>query len=302
MDKPGFLQKRSLTLPFLRHRAEEETAGLPPLMATAERAATSVLTGDHRQRKVGTGEKFWQFRDYDPSDRPQDIDWRQSAKGDHVFVRQKEWQTTQIGSFWCASYDGMKYSSSNNLPSKYESAITLGLGLSILMVRAGELVSLLESGMQPGRTDSAIMKIGQGFMGPQDEALPDIKGLKIPNHAGLILIGDFLSLPETIRDTFSFLAARATNALVIQVLDPAELDLPFSGRVIFEDKVGADKKYQIARVESVRAEYKTRIAGHLSEVHKICRDLQWEYLLHTTDTPVRDTLFKAWALIDRGQK
>ena len=75
-------------------RAERDAAHLPDMQLRAEKAAQSIFNADHNQHKTGTGEKFWQYREYIFGDRPQDIDWRQSAKGDRIYIRQKEWQTT----------------------------------------------------------------------------------------------------------------------------------------------------------------------------------------------------------------
>ena len=63
-----------------RHEADKASAHLPSLMMQAEKVANGILHGDHALRKSGMGEKFWQFREYLPGDRPQDIDWRQRVR------------------------------------------------------------------------------------------------------------------------------------------------------------------------------------------------------------------------------
>ena len=75
----------------LRHTAEVVAATLPPLLVAAQRVAATVTLGSHGRRRAGAGDAFWQFRHYSKDDTPQAIDWRQSAKFDTVFVRDREW-------------------------------------------------------------------------------------------------------------------------------------------------------------------------------------------------------------------
>ncbi len=290
-----FAGKNLSPLSFLR-RAEAEAAELPALLATAQKAAQSAMTGEHAQRKAGAGEKFWQFREYNSFDRPQDIDWRQSGKGDRVFVRQKERQTVQTALFWCAGGPGMDYSSAPALPTKQQDAMTIALGLAILMHNAGEKIGPLDAAIRPGRSDTVLRMMGQHFLDGAQETLPVAAADIIPRGAGLVLCGDFLDPPEEIEKSLVPLMARGGSGIIIQTCDPAELSLPFAGRVIFESS-GATERHHIFHVESVRAAYQKRLHDHLESVRTLCRKSGWHWLLHTTDTPVRDTLARAWTMM-----
>jgi uncharacterized protein (DUF58 family) len=287
-----FAGKSLLPLSFLR-RAEAEAAGLPALLAAAQKAAQSAITGEHAQRKAGAGEKFWQFREYNSFDRPQDIDWRQSGRGDRVFVRQKERQTVQTALFWCAGGPGMDYSSIPALPTKQQDAMTIALGLAIMMHNAGEKIGPLDGVIRPGRSDASIQMMGRHLLDGKQETLPGAAAAEITRNAGVVLCGDFLEPLEDIEKALNPLAARAGSAILIQICDPAELSLPFAGRVIFES-AGAAERHHIFHVESVREAYQQRLSDHLDAVQALCRKAGWHWLLHTTDTPVRDTLARAW--------
>src|SRR5579885_3560134 len=79
----------------LRHHAEELAATLPPLLVEAERVAITVSQGVHGRRRVGQGETFWQFRQYEPGEPAQRIDWRESARSDRLYVRETEWEASE---------------------------------------------------------------------------------------------------------------------------------------------------------------------------------------------------------------
>lgn len=285
----------------LHKEAREVSDAFLALETEAQRAAAHVINGPHDQKRFGPGEKFWQFRNYDESDRPQDIDWRQSAKTDHIFIRQKEHQTTQSVLFWCASHAGMEYSSSKKYVQKERAAKVLSLALAILANQGGDLIGAFGSN-QRGRGQAALDRIAQRIFTKKDEnELPDTSVFKLPQHASVILSGDFLSPIEDIQNRFEHLAARSQNGIVVQILDPAECDLPFSGRAIFEGLDG-ETKFQIDNIESVRDIYQDRIDAHLSGIKDLCKHLGWHYFFHRTDLDLKSTLADIWETMHQDNK
>ena len=76
----------------------------------------------------------------------------------------------------------------------------------------------------------------------------------LPRHARVVLFGDFLSPLEDIQATIGRLASIPLSGHLLQVLDPAEADLPYTGRICFR---GLEREGDtlIPRVEGVRDEY-----------------------------------------------
>src|SRR4051812_34764592 len=108
-----------MTPAFLtQQRAEHLASRLPPLLVLAERVAATVAQGVHGRRRVGQGETFWQFRRYQPGDSAEDIDWRQTAKTDRIFVRETEWEASQSVWIWRDASPSMRWRSTNKLPEK----------------------------------------------------------------------------------------------------------------------------------------------------------------------------------------
>ena len=114
----------------LQYEAEALGASLPPLLVDAERLASAVSLGVHGRRKAGMGESFWQFRRYRPEDSSTAIDWRQSAKSQHLFVREREWEAAQSVWFWCDASPGMQFASGQ--VTKAERAKLIALALASL--------------------------------------------------------------------------------------------------------------------------------------------------------------------------
>ncbi|TAL27888.1 MAG: DUF58 domain-containing protein, partial [Alphaproteobacteria bacterium] len=57
-------------------KAEKIAGNLPGLLLEADKVAHTFMKGLHGRRRVGQGETFWQFRQYQHGDQPRDIDWR----------------------------------------------------------------------------------------------------------------------------------------------------------------------------------------------------------------------------------
>jgi uncharacterized protein (DUF58 family) len=283
-------------MPVLRRKAEEAASSLPALMLKAERAAQNIFHGEHAQRRAGAGEKFWQFREYTPQDRPQDIDWRQSGKTDRVFIRQKERQLPQTALFWTCTDSSMNFSSEKQFPTKEEAARVLILAMSILMTHSGERVGMLGAS-KTGRSESSLENISVLLTNPETkEALPMHAPVRGHKNSEVILAGDFLSSTEDIERSFKSLVPMTGGGLVIQVLDPAEIELPYDGRAIFEDNANIHREI-VQNVPSIREQYRQRIEKHCDEVHDICKGCGWNYILHRTDKPYEKTLLQVWTIL-----
>ena len=148
----------------LRHRAEESAAALPPLLVAAERIAATVAQGVHGRRRIGQGETFWQFRQYQPGDAAARIDWRESGKSQRLYVRETEWEAAQSVWLWRDASASMDYSSAayvagGDWPTKRERAELILVALASLLVRGGERLCLLGSGMAPISGRAALTRL-----------------------------------------------------------------------------------------------------------------------------------------------
>nr|WP_142847371.1 DUF58 domain-containing protein [Telmatospirillum sp. J64-1] len=277
-------------------RAEAQASTLPPLLVAAERVAATVAAGTHGRRRVGPGETFWQFRRYQPGDPVQSIDWRQSARSDPIFVRETEWALAQSVWLWRDRSPSMAWRSHPDLPEKGERADLLLLALGSLLVRGGERIGLLGGPERPstGRTALTRIALALGDAPSSEDGLP--KGTDLPRHAQLVLLGDFLSPLEDVDAALRGLAGRGVKGHLLQVLDPAEESLPFSGRVRFAGLEGEGHTL-VRRVEDVRDAYAKRLAGHREGLRAIARTLGWSFTLHHTDQPPQAALLALHAVL-----
>jgi uncharacterized protein (DUF58 family) len=277
----------------LRDRAEAVAAPLPPLLVAAERIAATVAQGVHGRRRVGQGETFWQFRQYQPGDAAQRVDWRESAKSQRLYVRETEWEAAQSLFLWRDASPSMDYSSAGDIPggdwpTKRARAELILVALACLLVRGGERLSLLGSGMVPLSGRIALSRLVELIErdGPQTASaragLPAVE--KLPRAGQLVLVGDFLEALDATNQVVAGFAAAGLGGHLLQVVDPAEEDLPFDGRVRFEGIEERDSLV-ISRVEGVRDAYAGRFRQHREGLQQIARAVGWSFAAHRTDRP-----------------
>ena len=285
---PSLLTRRSAPITSLRDRAEQAASVLPPLLIAAERVAVTVAQGVHGRRRVGQGETFWQFRQYQPGDAASRIDWRESAKSQRLYVRETEWEAAQSVWLWRDASASMDYSSAEYLtgaewPTKRDRAELLLVALASLLVRGGERLTLLDSGIAPMNGRIALSRIGEMISRDLRAAsLPDFEPL--PRAGQLVLIGDFLSPLETVNAAVTHFAAAGLKGHLLQVADPAEEDLPFDGRIRFAGMEERDEVV-ISRVESIRGDYAHRYQRHRDGLAAIAGAVGWSFGFHRTDRP-----------------
>src|SRR5580693_2766581 len=266
----------------LQHEADGLSAGLPPLMVAAERLAASVSLGVHGRRRAGMGESFWQFRRYQNEDAAR-IDWRQSAKSQHLFVREREWEAAQTVWFWRDNGPGMQFSSgptSGVKVSKLERANLLLLALASLLVRGGERVALMGGAHRPAASRLALSRIGHGLLDPAAPVSSAPPQTPIARGAQLVWLGDFLA-PDA-EEEIRRLSRAGVVGHLLRLVDPAEEDFPYTGRTRFR-MPETREDILLGRAESVGEAYRARFRAHGEAIAQAAARLGWTATVHRTD-------------------
>ncbi|MCF3630058.1 DUF58 domain-containing protein [Thalassospiraceae bacterium LMO-SO8] len=288
-----------LDTPDLHHQAETAASGLPPLLVAAERVASTVSQGVHGRRRVGQGETFWQFRRYEFGDSTQLIDWRQSAKSDPVYVREMEWEAAQSVWLWADGSPSMDYASDGGPLSKGWRAKVLAVALTSLLVRAGERIALMGTGMIPSTGRNTLLRIATALERAETGATGSLPGPEfVPRHGRVVLFGDFLAPLGETRKAIARLSDHGVEGHLVQILDPAEETLPFDGRVEFEGPEG-EGRIMIGRVESVRQAYREELAHHQAGLDAVARSFGWSLTRHMTHRPPETVLMTLYQLLSQ---
>jgi len=275
----------------LQDEAEALSASLPPLLVDAERLASAVSLGIHGRRKAGMGESFWQFRRFRAEDPSTAIDWRQSAKSQHLFVREREWEVAQSVWFWRDGSAGMRFRSGS--VSKRDRASLLALALASALVRGGERVALLGGGHAPASSRVALRRMGLSLSAEAPTAaLPP--EAQVSRNAQFVWLSDFLSPIAAIETVLRRFTQSGLSGTLVHIVDPAEEDFPYEGRTRFEAP-GEDLRETLGRAESVAPAYRARFKAHAETLRLLAGKLGWSCLTHRTDRPPQTALVALYA-------
>jgi uncharacterized protein (DUF58 family) len=261
-------------------RARQRASLVPDCLVEAKRIANTVIAGWHGRRKRGIGENFWQFRPYTDGESLSRIDWRRSARDDHTYIRDREWEAAHTIWLWADMSPSMMYKSTFGNASKESRALVIMLALAEILARSGERVGC-PGVMEPISARNAAERLAAALMhGPLTGGLPETAMIR--GWSDLVLIGDFLDDAQSIMARLGPLARRGLRGHVIEVADPAEELFPYTGRTEFTDpETGA--KLTSGRAENIRDAYNRAYLARRDDLGQALRHLGWTFVSHRTD-------------------
>ena len=203
------------------------------------------------------GESFWQFRRYASHDSSSAIDWRQSAKSQHLFVREREWEAAQTVWFWRDASAEHAFQVRRRVPSAPAPTAAAGAGVAAgARRRAGGLYGHGRRArrLAPGADPHRPRHVRRATTRRCRRTTPFARGNQ------LVWFSDFL---DRRRDRRHAARCRApgVDGHLVRIVDPAEEDFPYTGRTRFESPRGGDDEI-FGRAESVRDAYRARFTAH----------------------------------------
>ena len=255
-------------------------ASLPRLVLEARRIAANVIHGLHGRRRAGAGESFWQYRRFVSGEPSQNVDWRRSARDDHLYVREQEWEAAHTVWVWPDRSPSMAFASKEARDSKLERSLIVAFALAELLVAGGERVGI-PGLMAPTASRSVIDKMAQAML-HDDEARLSLPPSFVPSAlAEIVVLSDFWSPIADIRAMLTGLSASGAHGTLVQIVDPAEESFPYSGRIEFVEPEGFGA-ITAGRAESWAGDYITRVALHRDQIRDETNRLDWLFTTHTT--------------------
>jgi uncharacterized protein (DUF58 family) len=267
-------------------RALAET--LPRLILEARRIAATVIHGLHGRKRAGPGENFWQYRRFLSGEPARRVDWRRSARDEHLYVREQEWEAAHTVWLWPDRSPSMAFRSTLAQESKLDRCLVVAFALAEILVQAGERVGV-PGVMRPTGSRNVLDKLANAILHDVTER-PSLPPSFAPSAlAEIVVVSDFWSPMPEVRATLSQLSATGAHGHTVQIVDPAEETFPYSGRVEFIEPEGGGS-ITAGRAETWKAEYDTRVARHRAEIRAETDRLGWSFTIHRTDRPATELL------------
>jgi len=288
MAEPVKHEKEILAIRRADGESRSLAASLPRLVLEARRIAANVIHGLHGRRRAGSGESFWQYRRFVSGEPSSRVDWRRSARDDHLYVREQEWEAAHTVWLWPDRSPSMIFASRSARDSKLERTLIVSFALAELLVAGGERVGI-PGLMNPTASRSVIDKMAQAML-HDDAARLSLPPAFVPSAlAEIVVLSDFWSPIFEIRNMLAGLSASGAHGTLVQVVDPAEETFPYSGRIEFVEPEGFGI-ITAGRAERWATDYVARVALHRDQIRDETNKLDWLFTTHTTSRSAAELL------------
>lgn len=277
----------------------EELERFGNLLVFAKVTVEGYFAGKHKSPFHGSSVEFADHREYVAGDDPKHIDWRAYGRVRKLFVRRYEAETDMVIYLLVDTSRSMDYAGPRR-SSKFDMGAKIAAALSYLTLRQGDKAALglfadgISQFVPPGGTHRHLFKMIDALETAEQRAGTGIA--KTLEHCGalfkkrgrLVIVSDFWDEIGPTFDALSRFLHRKFEVLLIQVLDPHELDLPPWNTARFTDmETGGQVEVQL---EEIRSAYRRAARARVDEIGREASQRGISHALATSDQPYLEAI------------
>lgn len=273
-------------------------ARIDNLELLARTVVDGFLQGIHRSPYLGASMDFAEHRPYMPGDDIRRIDWRLYARTDRFHVKQFEAETNADLAFLLDVSASMGYRSGDGI-AKLDYARYLTACLAWFSAGQKDRVGLYAfdsdvvehvrpSAAHLDKVLHATARVQPGRAGEWERPLAQVAAT-FRRRGILVVASDFYDEPEALAEALGFFRAQGHDVVAFQVLDPAEIDFPFSAAANFRDL----ETGQVLPVspEKLAGAYRKRIGRHVAALREHFGRHGVDHVLLNTSEPLDRALY-----------
>lgn len=275
-------------------------AKLHGLELRARRIVEGYVAGLHRSPYQGFSNEFAEHREYVPGDDLRYVDWKVYGKTDKVYLKQFEEETNLVCYLLLDTSESMQYRSDAAPLSKLAYAETAAAALAYLVLHQRDSVGLvtfddqIRQLVRPSSNPTQLKEVigimeharaaSKSRTGPIFHELAE----RLTRRGIVVILSDLFDDLEAMLAGLRHLRHRRHDVIVLQLLDPAEIDFPFQQTTMFRGLEALGK----VTVEpcSLQAAYRHELQSFLKQLRVGCRSQQIDYLLVRTDEALSSVL------------
>jgi uncharacterized protein (DUF58 family) len=267
----------------------------------ARQVVEGFCSGQHRSPHKGYSVEFKEHRPYVQGDEIRAIDWKVFGKTDRIYIREFEEETNLKATLIVDASGSMNYFGRRGREPKYRYAMSLAAALAYLMIGQQDAVGLATFDSQireflPARSRPSHLQgifaalqrrapAGETDLGQVLRALAK----KLHRRGLLILISDCFADLQTLQHALSHFRHAKHEVLVFQILDPDEVDFPFSGRMRFRNLERANEQQDVDAI-ALRQAYRAKFDAYQTQLRDGCGRNRIDHVVMTTDMPLAEGL------------
>ena len=284
----------SVHLPETQYLDPEVLQKIGDLEMVAREVVEGLRVGSHRSPLRGFSTEFAHHRQYSPGDPIRSIDWRVFGRTEKYFTKLYEAETNFDCHILVDSSASMTYGSGK--VSKLEYAKFLAASIAYLVLKQRDSVGLsvfdseVRAYMPPRSSMGVILEIDRMLRVtkpiPKTTIAKQLSGIALlmKRRSFVVLISDLFSDVDDIMTGLDHLRFAGHNVVVIQTLDPYELEFPFKGTWRFEGLEGEEPL--TTQTDRMRESYLADLNKYLDELNARCMGSNIDYTMANTKRPL----------------
>jgi uncharacterized protein (DUF58 family) len=277
------------------------------LQLRARVVVEGFYAGIHRSPYHGFSVEFSEYRAYTPGDDPRYLDWKLFARSDRYCIKRFEDETNLLCYLVVDMSRSMSFGAGAYTKSDYGRTLAASLAYFMftqrdavgLLTFANDVADFLPPRHRAGHLRRLFGMLDRDTAGRATDLSRPLERIaeSVRKRGLVVLVSDLLAPIEEFRTRLGYLRSRGHDVLVLQVLDPAEIDFTFTVPQMFHDVESGRRLY--IDPQAARAEYQRRFAAHAAELKQACLDLGVDFNRLTTDQPLELALFDLLHVRDR---
>jgi len=263
------------------------------LLLRARYVVEGARAGQHASPTKGASVEFADYREYVKGDNLRNLDWKVFGRTERHYVKQFEAETNLRVNIIIDGSASMRFRSAGKL-TKYEYACRLAAATGYLATRQSDSLGLAiyDDGVREQIAPRSGGRHLQLFLERMVAHVPGgstdtgralhTLAEKLHRRGLIILLADLLDEPDAIFRSLAHFRKKMHDVIVLQILDPAELDLPFDRPVQFVDMETGEKID--LDPSAARSDYRKAMLSFLDTCRDRCASMSIDYrLVRTTD-------------------
>lgn len=287
------------TMHYRKYLDPRTLARVGSLDLRARLIVEGLMIGQHRSPFQGASVEFDQHRQYVAGDDIRHVDWKVFGKTDKVYLKQYIEETNlQLVCVVDASESmgfGSIYSGENQW-TKYDHATAVAAALSYMTIQQADSVGLaifdqvlsryFKPSNSPGQWKLVIQELQQvpRWNKTQTGKILDQIAEKLTHRSVVVLLSDFFDDLEGIKKGLRHMRYRKHEVIMIQILDPQEIEFPFEDTTLFK---GLEELGEVlTEPRALREGYIEQMNMHTAQLQKICRGMHVDFVRLNTSDPL----------------
>ena len=272
-------------------------ARIDNLQLLARTVVEGFMQGIHRSPYLGVSMDFAEHRQYMPGDDIRRIDWRLYARTDRFFIKQFEAETNADVGFLLDTSASMGYGSGDITKLDYGRFLTASLAwfsagqkdrVGLYAFDSDVVEHVRPSAAHLDKVLHAVARVKADREGSWDRPLARVANT-FRRRGIIVVVSDFYDDPDEIAERLGYFRAQGHDVAAFHILDPAEIDFPFTQATNFQDL--ETRAILPVKPEKYADAYQEQIRVHIDTLGKRLGKHGVDHILLNTAKPLDEALY-----------